>query len=654
MKITVKRTGPADFIFIPLCILCALAALHFFWQDLNLTLQRQNEKPIGTVTWKRKAAQRRFPNRSLWDRLRKESPVYSGDFIRTAELSSATVSFFGEEGSLEDVWDSVLEINENTLIQIIRTGYGMDIELDSGGVSADVRGGDFRIRSGATVIEAGAGTSLDAINTSGGFDLQVTGGSASVLEGGERQTISRGEFIRRSSSGAMAQVIMQGLKSDMKILNNAGSGFTIPFTWTSLGLASNEQVIIEIARDRQFKRIVQSIKSSGSGNENIALDSGVYYWRAYPESQAVASAASGKIEVVAAPVPHLLRPAEGEVFNFSGERSGVRLSWNAGAEAGAYLVEVAQDPGLAGARTVEVQSTGSENGSVVLTGFSPGKWYWRVTPLYPGVYQGSGKQSAPASFTVQQAAGIAAPIIQSMPEKLYLGEDKKSYFAWKQEAGTAGYTFLLSRQRDLSNPIIEEQVNNNYYSLDPVKIKLSPGDYYWGVYQIGAAANKSPVSAAQSLVVAAGSAPTIAEGGAASRTAGTAAGAGSTPDAAGTEAAATAPLPAPRSLQPATGSVITEDLLYRDRKLSFTWNPVPDATGYVFRLYHAGRLVLTRELTEPAFTLTQLSLLDAGNFTWQVESRGNRNGEIAENRFTVRVGTAEVQVEEGGIMFGNE
>jgi hypothetical protein len=286
MKISVKRTGPADFIFIPICILGALAALYFFWQDLNLTLQRQNEKPIGTVTWKRKAAQRRFPGRSLWDRLRKESPVYSGDFIRTAELSSAMVSFFGDDG--EDPWDSVLEINENTLIQIIRTGHGMDIDLDSGGLSADVRGGDLRIRSGATVIEAGAGSSLDAINSSGGLDLQVNGGTASVLEGGERKTITQGEFVSLASSIATlpARVMVAGFKSDMKILNSGISGLIVPFTWSGLQLAQNEQVIIEIARDLQFKRIVQRFQSSGSGNENIVLDNGVYYWRAYPARQA--------------------------------------------------------------------------------------------------------------------------------------------------------------------------------------------------------------------------------------------------------------------------------------------------------------------------------------------------------------------------------
>jgi hypothetical protein len=657
MKITVRRSGAADFIYIPVCIAGALAALFLFWQDLNQTLLRQNEKPIGTVTWKRRAAQRRFPDRALWDRLRRESPVYSGDFIRTAAESSAAVRFSGT-GNQEDPWESVLEINENTLIQVIRTSSGMDIALDSGGVSVSSGGGDMRIRSGEAVIDAGAGSSLDAARTGTGLELQVTGGSAGVREGGESKTLGQGESL--VSGGASRRVMVSGLKNQTTILNPGGA-LTVPVDWSTGGSGRNEKLIIDIARDRQFTRIISSVKSStgGAGSENIVLENGVYYWRAYPESQggADAKSVSGRIEVIAAPAPRLLRPLEGESFSFTTEKPGIRFAWTSGEGAVSYLVETAQNPGMTGAvRSVEVQSTGAGSHSAVLTGFTPGTWYWRVTPVYPGSYQGSPRQSAAASFTVTAAFALAAPQVRAMPEKRYLEDEKKSYFVWQQEAGAAYYTFLLSKEKDLSSPVIEDRAENNYYVLESGGA-LSPGEYYWGVYQTDAEGSRSPVSAARPLVVAAGVPPAPA-----SRTIGAAGtpGAGEAPGAdlsAGRDTAAekpAGPIPAPRYLEPAAGSLITEETLFQNRRIRFTWRAEPEAASYIFRLYHGGRLLLSREVSEPSFTLTQLALLDAGDFTWQVESRGNRNGETAESRFTISSGTAEVQVQESGIMFGND
>jgi hypothetical protein len=75
-----------------LCILliCLAGALCFLWlfqNDLNRTLTRMNEQAVGTVTYKYRAAERRFSDRVLWSRVQRESPVYNGDYIRTADLS---------------------------------------------------------------------------------------------------------------------------------------------------------------------------------------------------------------------------------------------------------------------------------------------------------------------------------------------------------------------------------------------------------------------------------------------------------------------------------------------------------------------------------------------------------------------------------------
>jgi len=65
-----------DFLYIFFCLAGTLLCLGLFWRDLNQTLTRLAENPVGTISYKYRAAQRRFIDRLLWDRLKQESPVY--------------------------------------------------------------------------------------------------------------------------------------------------------------------------------------------------------------------------------------------------------------------------------------------------------------------------------------------------------------------------------------------------------------------------------------------------------------------------------------------------------------------------------------------------------------------------------------------------
>jgi hypothetical protein len=119
------------------------------------------------------------------------------------------------------------------------------------------------------------------------------------------------------------------------------------------------------------------------------------------------------------------------------------------------------------------------------------------------------------------------------------------------------------------------------------------------------------------------------------------------------------PLDAPRNLKPAAGYVLNEETILRDKELAFSWEPVAGATGYTFILYQnegGARQELLRRtaLRSPSFTLTELAILDAGEFIWQVTANGGRQtNEAAESRFRVELGTIEAsEGRESGILFG--
>ena len=96
-------------------VVFSLAAVLFtallFYRDVNKTLERSDKIPVATVSYKYKSVQRKFLDRSVWDRPVQYSPVYNGDIIRTAPLSEATINFPDQ---------NVINVGANTMIQIFK------------------------------------------------------------------------------------------------------------------------------------------------------------------------------------------------------------------------------------------------------------------------------------------------------------------------------------------------------------------------------------------------------------------------------------------------------------------------------------------------------------------------------------------------------
>ncbi|MDR2543365.1 MAG: hypothetical protein LBC80_07965 [Treponema sp.] len=120
-------------------------------------------------------------------------------------------------------------------------------------------------------------------------------------------------------------------------------------------------------------------------------------------------------------------------------------------------------------------------------------------------------------------------------------------------------------------------------------------------------------------------------------------------------AALVAPTPAPRpapispllaaqNLRPARGHRFTTTELQEQRRITFTWQAVRGANAYIFTLFQqttTGRqqLLQTQPLSSPEYELTDLRILDAGNFIWQIEAVSlNQNG-VIERRGTTAEST---------------
>ncbi|MDR1374795.1 MAG: hypothetical protein LBJ24_07475, partial [Treponema sp.] len=473
------------------CAAGILFSLNLFRLDLFRTMTRLTEQPVGTITFKYRAAQRRFVDRVLWDRLRRESPVYEGDFIRTADLAEATITFAG---------GMIIDLEENSLIQI---HGGNRIGIGGGSLSAAADGEyELILVSGDTLTTVGAGGAVRAGVEDGGFALRVMEGTASFTGGGENGTASAGETFILGETGPRTprQAAPLSPRPQARLLNPGPGKLEAVFRWSRINLGAEETVRLEVAGDRSFERVLFSGGMAGD-RTTVELEPGSYFWRVLsPDDSGVSPPDSpldvSAFRVIAAPAPVLITPAEGYSYRFRLKQPQVRFQWTGLSDAASYILEAADNPQMTGPALVrEVRGT-----SFYSPELGPGTWYWRVRPVFPASWEGTAGEAVPASFRIVQSGNLGVPepqIPQDRSRVNIAAEDL--YFSWRPEAEAGSYTVRISADPDMRNPALTETVRDNFYSYRTGRNVIGPGQYYWTVFQTDTEGNNSAPSPARSF-----------------------------------------------------------------------------------------------------------------------------------------------------------
>ncbi|MDR2143881.1 MAG: FecR family protein [Treponema sp.] len=457
-------------------------------------MTRQTEQPIATITFKYKAAQRRFADRVLWDRLRKESPVYEGDFIRTAEISEATVTFAG--GS------SVIDLAENSLIQIHEDNGGVRIDLNTGEVSASVTDSALVLASGDKLITVETGGVVKAGLDGEDIMFRVMEGTASVAGPGGTETVSAGETVALGEAGP--QIVREAAalfpRSQARFLSPNPGTFTVPFRWSLSNPSPEELTRLEIAEDRSFSRIVFNEEFTGD-TAAVELEPGSYFWRVslVNDEGTGSSPNTLSFKILSAPAPVLITPVEGYSYQFRVRKPSVRFQWTETAEAAFYILEAADNPEMTNpALSQEVRGT-----SFYFSGLGRGTWYWRVRPVFSATYEGTAGEGVPASFSIVQRGDLQAPELRSPrnQDMVNVAAGREGiYFSWQPEAEALSYRVRISMNRDLGNPVVDEAVRDNFYVHRAGQNAIRPGQYYWAVSQTDIEGNDSALSPVYSFI----------------------------------------------------------------------------------------------------------------------------------------------------------
>jgi hypothetical protein len=606
-----------DFLVILLCLSGAAYSINLFWADLFQTLNGQNKTPIGTVSIKRNIVQRRMSDRAIWDRLIKESLVYSNDMIRVGGHSEATLHIGGNN----------IAINENTLLRLRydkETGE-FQIELTSGslGLVTASEGNEVSLNIMGRQVKAKPGTALNAAAGDDGMALQVSEGSAVIAEENQNRELGAGTAIAMDPGGSIrsapAAFVIQP-KPNALYRKSGDEPLNIGFSWNRINLQPNETLRLEIAEDQYFISSVRALNGLNDSAQAV-LSEGVWNWRLTYNGAVLDS---GRFTITDTPGVDLLRPAKNRRFYYETELPTLYFQWSQTDDVSYYIAEVDVTPEFRNS-IIKRQTTAT---SFSDSSLGEGIWYWRVTPVFSqtgenanGVLPPSpsafrivkskepqtpsltfAEESVPVPTPVPVLVSASAPAAKSAPsqsKRITLESPsnettlpgltalrQQTVFRWSSDEAVVKSRFVLSHN---PNPlegqaVIEITDPNRTIRID----RLGEGVWYWTVEA-------------------------------------------QTPE--GLNISAQAPrrlrvlpiplLPAPPNRQPAEGYRVGIEEL-KKVTIEFKWLAVQGANGYIFTLYQeaggARRQITQIGPENRSSWTTEIKTLGRGNFVWQVEA----------------------------------
>jgi len=511
-------------------LLGAAGLMTLFVMDMSSYSARAGEKPLGTVVFKKLSATRKAPSGLGWERMRNNSPVYNADTLRTASFSEASVNF--DDGTSLDVF-------ENSMLKLDFAAKAKDLEFLSGEISvgSSREGTSYSISSSIGRIDVDKGSKATFSREADKLSVEVSHGSASLVrQDGSSQAISQNQELQVDVKSGEATILVRPIvptapERNARLLCMAGAGgrSSIDFAWvlggdaaTGAKGAGDRKYELEISASKDFQAPAMSLRpagtaasvpiagtaqrggSAGEGSgegpkARAALEDGTWYWRVRDDKGE--ESPIRKFTLARAEPTRPAFPGDGASYVYRRIKPEIRFAWTGMEAASAYLFELASDPAFA----KPAMRTRATTTSLCVSELGEGAWYWRVKPIHAYELVGAEPSAEARRLSIARSSEMIAPRLSTPLEgSLYQVQDaegKGLSFAWEPQPEAASYELVLSRERDLSSPVMSADASLPYVRLTgPGCAALKKaGNYYWGVRWKDKEGNLSPPSAARGL-----------------------------------------------------------------------------------------------------------------------------------------------------------
>lgn len=466
-------------------IACAVGATviatfsTLFYFDYTRSIEAGDAEKIGTVTFKRAVAQRKYASQVVWEEVRQHSPVYNYDTIRTSDDSEATLHI--KDGS-------EITLNENSMILVAISKNAVDVNFEHGSIMAkraEGKGdlGKLNIKSKGTTVSIKK--SDVNLTRSKGKDLNLTvkSGNATIKSGKTEQVLTRDQMAVVSKDEE-TKVYTLNLKlispPPNQYLTISTAKTTIPFSWVKIKGAQNAW--FEISQNGFFTSIVTQRKVTGTGS-SATLGKGIYYWRlrAYNKSTKKKEFSSvRRIAVITDEPIYLYAPQNGAVINYNPQQPPlINFKWSKKEIAVGYTLIIATDPGLSKV-VKKVQTPGT---SIALGSLKLGNYFWRIDSKTKILTASKSKSSPVYKFSLAEQKKIEPPRLIYPPhkEKISSLTLKKGHitFTWAKDQAIRNSKLVIAKDADFKNIIYSAVSNSNFQRY--TQKTITEGTYYWRV-----------------------------------------------------------------------------------------------------------------------------------------------------------------------------
>jgi hypothetical protein len=468
----------SDFLVVGIGTAVIATFSFLYYKDVTTKVQAGNNELVGTVTYKRKTAERKYAGQVIWEGVENNVSLYNYDSIRTSDQSEASLR-------LND--GTEIKLNENSMILLSLTKNQIDIQFDQGSITAN-RGetkGDLKklnIKSGTTNVSIDKSNVKLSQNRSGDLNLSVAKGNADIStgKGAEKVGTDQALIVAKDSGDVIKFELAVKLVSPFadEYFLTPSDKRKVDFSWQAL--KGEHNVFFELSKEESFINIIQKKDVKGN-NLSVELEKGIYYWRiraVHRITKKEEFSESRRFTVLWDEPITLISPANKETITYRNALPIINFKWTKSEIASNYKLVLASDVSME--KTIKTFDT--PQNSIVLDSLSKGVYYWRIEKN-TGL-KDIGKTNPSGIFELN----IKEKEITSPPELLYPGnakqfskavlEKQNITFTWKNIPEIREYRFSVARDEAFKDVVFSGASKVNFLQLEK---NLARGNYYWRV-----------------------------------------------------------------------------------------------------------------------------------------------------------------------------
>ncbi len=483
-----------DVLFYMICLMLVLLFSFLLYTDMHRQYMTDRREQIGTITFKKRIAERSHAGHVIWNTLANNSPVYNYDSIRTEDDSISTRQL---DGGID------IALRENTLVVLCMASEKLAINFQ--GTALNVRKQDAEpdtqqkkhsvtVSSDMAHADITHGELLMRSDADGSINFDMRSGKGVIRSNDDTREISTRNGYTVNDKGVLtarkyAYTITD--PPDNKVFITDGQRNQTAVSWEP-GDTLKKQIVF--SQSPSFDTVAYTKETTGSHTQ-VSLAPGSYY---YKIKSSTGESNTGLCTVLSDSPPILRLPKDDSTAASSSSHRMTHFYWSETAYASSYRLEVFTDDTL-DTRLAE-RSTGKTSIGIKLP--VPGIYYWRVTALYEHHFEPDSATSTVHAVTLTQKDGLALPVLHTGDDDVVrisrsALENNTAALQWSEVDGAESYTVEIAEEKNFDSIVFHSDVRSNYTLLSP---ELPEGDYYWKV-TAHADETTSEVSKTEKLII---------------------------------------------------------------------------------------------------------------------------------------------------------